>query len=67
MSKSSRIIRLEAVKERTGLSRSTIYAKIANNEFPKPVKITGKAVGWVETEIDQHNANKIAERDGATH
>ena len=62
---SKRIIRLDKVKELTGLSRSTIYALMARDEFPKPVNITGKAVGWVETEIDQHNANKIAARDGA--
>jgi len=66
MSKPKRIIRLAAVKERTGLSRSTIYAKMASNEFPKPVKITGKAVGWVEDEVDQHNESLVAARDGAT-
>ena len=63
---SKRIIRLCEVKERTGLSRSTIYAKMANNEFPKPVKITGKAVGWVEAEVDRHNEGLVAARDGET-
>lgn len=41
------------VKERTGLSRSTIYAKIAQGTFPKPVCLGARAVGWLESEIDE--------------
>ena len=46
------ILRLPAVKARTGLSRSTIYLKVANHTFPKPVKLGGRAVGWVDGEVD---------------
>jgi len=46
------ILRLPAVKARTGLSRSTIYLRVANDEFPKPISLGGRAVGWLESEID---------------
>ena len=59
-----RIIRLPEVMRRVGESRSTIYDKIANREFPRPVKLGEKAVGWVETEITQYIQAKIAARDG---
>ena len=46
------ILRLPAVKARTGLSRSTIYLRISEDRFPKPICLGGRAVGWVETEIN---------------
>ena len=45
------ILRLPAVKARTGLSRSTIYLRIAEGDFPKPISLGGRAVGWIESEI----------------
>ena len=53
------ILRLPAVKERTALSRSTIYLRIANNEFPAPISLGGRAVGWVEEDIHNWLAEKI--------
>ena len=47
------ILRLPAVKARTGLSRSTIYRRIHSpGDFPAPVFLGGRAVGWIEAEID---------------
>ena len=46
------ILRLPTVKARTGLSRSTIYLRISEGRFPKPVSLGGRAVGWVEAEIN---------------
>ena len=46
------ILRLPFVKSRTGLSRSTIYLRIAAGSFPKPVSLGSRAVGWLESEID---------------
>jgi prophage regulatory protein len=46
------ILRLPAVKARTGLSRSTIYLRISEGGFPKAISLGGRAVGWVEAEID---------------
>jgi prophage regulatory protein len=48
-----RILRRKQVESRTGLSRSTIYARIAEGLFPRPIDLGGgRAVGWVESEID---------------
>ena len=52
------------VVEKTGLGESTIYEKIAAGTFPKPVPLGPKAVGWVEEEVDNWIAARVAERDG---
>lgn len=46
------ILRLPEVKARTGLSRSTIYLRINQENFPRPVSLGGRAVGWIESEIE---------------
>ncbi len=46
------ILRLPEVKNLTGLSRSTIYLKMTNDEFPKSIRLGARAVGWVSTEIE---------------
>ena len=56
-------MRLPATMAATGLSRSNIYSQIQRGEFPKPVKLGAKAVGWVEDEVAQYNERKIAARD----
>jgi prophage regulatory protein len=53
------ILRLPAVKARTGLSRSTIYLRVSKHSFPKPVGLGGRAVGWVESEIEQWVEQRI--------
>ena len=47
------ILRLPKVKQRTGLSRSTIYLRMANHEFPSPISLGGRSVGWLEQDIDE--------------
>ena len=47
------ILRLPQVKARTGLSRSTIYLRISEGTFPKPVSLGDRAVGWIELEIQE--------------
>lgn len=47
------ILRLPAVKTRTGLSRSTIYLRVTQGTFPQPVKLGPRTVGWLETEIQE--------------
>ena len=44
------ILRLPTVKQRCGLSRSTIYLRITQGAFPKPVSLGPRAVGWIEAE-----------------
>jgi len=60
--KEIRILRRKQVEARTGLSRSSIYARLRQNPkrpgdydptFPKPISVGAKAVGWIESEIDQ--------------
>ena len=46
-----RILRRPDVEARTGLSRSTIYAMMAEDMFPKPLRLGKRAVGWTETAI----------------
>lgn len=47
------ILRRKQVEKRTGLSRSTIYARIARGTFPRPIDLGDRAVGWIETEINE--------------
>ena len=47
----AKLLRLPDVKEITGLSTSTIYAKMSRGEFPKPIKLGARAVAWKVTEI----------------
>ena len=53
------IIRLPAVKARTGLSRSTIYLLIAQDKFPKQISLGPRSVGWLENEIDDWLTQRI--------
>lgn len=62
------ILRRKQVEARTGLSRSSIYARLRRNPkrpgdydptFPTPVSVGAKAVGWVESEIEAWIAAQI--------
>ena len=46
-----RILRRPQVEASTGLSRSTLYAMMAEGEFPQPVRLGKRAVGWSEAAI----------------
>ena len=54
------ILRLPAVKIATGLSRSTIYLRIAHGVLTHPVSLGGRAVGWPAHEVAALNAARIA-------
>lgn len=53
------ILRLPEVKKNTGLSRSTIYLRISEGTFPKPVSLGGRAVGWLQAEIQEWLQQRI--------
>jgi len=53
------ILRRKQVEARTGLSRSTIYARIKSRTFPAPISLGGNAVGWIESELDGWLAAQI--------
>jgi len=46
------ILRLPTVKDRTGLSRSSIYLRMSDGSFPEPISLGGRSVGWIESEIE---------------
>jgi len=51
MREKMKILKLPDVMERCALSRSSIYAFIQNSNFPKPITLGARAVGWLESEI----------------
>ena len=53
------ILRLPDVISRTGLARSTIYLRIKEGTFPKPISLGDRAVGWLESDIEQWVKNQI--------
>ena len=61
-----RILRLPEIMSRTGLSRSTIYLRISQGTFPKPVNLGARAVGWIEAEIDEWLNHQIEASRKAT-
>jgi prophage regulatory protein len=60
-----KILRIVQVRERTGLATSSIYKLIQTGDFPKPVPLSERTVGWPEHEVDDFIASRIAQRDGA--
>jgi prophage regulatory protein len=59
------ILRLPAIKESTGLSRSTLYLRIEQGLLTKPVSLGGRAVGWPADEVAALNAARIAGKSNA--
>ena len=67
MPEPDRIIRLTTVLARTGLSRSTIYRKIAVGTFPAQIRISVHGAGWRESEINRWVADPVGWRcEGGT-
>lgn len=62
MPEPDRIVRLRTVLSRTGLSRSTMYRKIAEGTFPAQVKISINGAGWHESEINRWVENPASWR-----
>jgi len=56
--------RLAEVMRRTGLSQSAVYSAVSRDEFPRPLKITAKAVAWVSTEVSDWIASRPRQTAG---
>jgi prophage regulatory protein len=56
----NRILRQPEVSEKTGRSRAAIYADMEAGHFPKAIKLGGRAVGWLEHEIDEWIENRVS-------
>ena len=54
-----RILRLGAVLNRTGLTRSTLYRKIQTGTFPKQVRIATRCTGWRESAVSDWMRNPM--------
>ncbi|EGR0390803.1 TPA: AlpA family phage regulatory protein [Vibrio vulnificus] len=48
-----RFLKLKEVMEKTALSRSAIYRKMNDGEFPESVSLGERAIAWVESEVDE--------------
>lgn len=62
MPEPDRIIRLKTVLARTGLSRSTIYRKIAEGTFPAQIRISVNGAGWRESDVNRWISNPVSWR-----
>ena len=56
-----KIIRLNEVKVITGLSRSTIYLRMAEGKFPQQISLGSRAVGWINSEVIDWIEHRISE------
>ncbi|CCW18205.1 DNA-binding protein, putative [Sphingobium indicum BiD32] len=66
MSNTDRIIRLKTVLARTGLSRSTLYRKIADGTFPAQIRISVHGAGWRESSVERWMADPVSYREERT-
>ena len=62
MHQPDRIVRMNTVLARTGLSKSTIYRKITEGTFPPRIKISVNGAGWRESDINRWVANPVGWR-----
>lgn len=53
-----RIVRLPGVKEFSGLQRSTIYERVKKGDFPPPIKLSQRAVGWRLDDLERWLADR---------
>jgi prophage regulatory protein len=60
------IIKLSEVIARTGLSRSTIYRRVKQTDFPKPIPLGGNSIGWIEMEVQQWLLARMEDRRSYT-
>lgn len=62
----ARILRIREVQHVTGLSRSSIYEKVAKNTFPAQVRLAAHTVGWRETDIQQWMESLVPQAESAS-
>jgi prophage regulatory protein len=59
-----KLLRLPQVTQTTGLSKSTIYARIAEGTFPKQIPLGPRLVVWVESDIQNWIAEQVSAARG---
>jgi len=60
-----RLLRLNEVKTKVGLSRSTIYRLMQEDSFPKSIILAGRSAAWLESEVDDWILQQVREVRGA--
>ncbi|MCK5748672.1 helix-turn-helix transcriptional regulator [Oricola sp.] len=63
MEKAQKFLRRSDVEAMTGLPCSTIYEMMERGSFPRPVRLSPRIVGWIESEVIDWQRSRIAERD----
>src|SRR6185437_12743256 len=58
-SSSEAILRIRDVLRTTGLSKATLYKRIAAREFPRPISLGGRAVGWLQREVEGWISDRV--------
>lgn len=61
----TKLYRIPELVELTGMSRSTILRMVDSGDFPKPIKLHLRANAWVDSEVQDWIASRIAEREAA--
>jgi prophage regulatory protein len=59
-----KFLRLPEVKQTTGLSKSTIYARISDGTFPKQIPLGPRLVVWVESDIQNWISEQVSAARG---
>jgi prophage regulatory protein len=59
--KKLKLIKRTEVEAITSLKRSSIYAKMSEGTFPKPIKLGSRSVAWIEAEVQEWVENRIQE------
>jgi prophage regulatory protein len=49
----SRVLRVRDVAKQVGLGRSTIWQLVKEGQFPQPIRLSGRSVGWLQTDLDE--------------
>lgn len=61
----NRLIRRREVQAKTGLGASSIYAMMKQGKFPKAITLSERRVAWVESDVEQWIAERIASHKAA--
>lgn len=63
MKNNERLLRLEEVSYKVGISQSCIRSKMKKGEFPQCIHISSTQVAWLESEINEWIQEKVQERE----
>ena len=56
----NRILRRHEVESQIGLSRSSTYQMMSDGDFPLPIKLGKRAVGWREQDLNEWLSNRVS-------